>query len=98
VTTILLVRHGENDWVKSSRLAGRTPGVHLDDSGRAQARRVSGRLAQWPIAALYSSPLERCAETAAILAAPHKLTVLYHDGLLETDFGEWQGQDAPKQR
>jgi len=93
VTTILLVRHGENDWVKSSRLAGRTPGVHLDDSGRAQARRVSGRLTQWPIVALYSSPLERCAETAAILAAPHKLTVLYHDGLLETDFGEWQGQE-----
>ena len=92
-TTILLVRHGENDWVKSSKLAGRTPGVHLNDNGRAQARRLSGRLAQWPIAAVYSSPLERCVETAAILAAPHNLPVFHHDGLLETDYGDWQGQE-----
>jgi probable phosphoglycerate mutase len=90
-TTILLVRHGENDWVKSNKLAGRTPGVHLNDTGRAQARLVSGRLAQWPIAAVYSSPLERCIETAAILAAPHDLPVTHHDGLLETNYGEWQG-------
>ncbi len=91
-STILLVRHGENDWVKSNKLAGRTPGVHLNDTGRAQSRRMSGLLAQWPIAAIYSSPLERCAETAAILAAPHKKQVATDAGLIETDYGEWQGQ------
>ncbi len=93
MSTILLVRHGENDWVKSNKLAGRTPGVHLNNTGRAQARRMSGLLARWPIAAVYSSPLERCDETAKILAAPHSLPIVYHDGLLETDYGEWQGQD-----
>lgn len=91
-TTILLVRHGENDWVKSNKLAGRTPGVHLNDTGRAQSRRMSGLLARWPVAAIYSSPLERCAETAAILAAPHRLPTLPDKGLLETDYGEWRGQ------
>ncbi len=91
-TTLLLVRHGENDWVKSNKLAGRTPGVHLNDKGRAQARRLSDRLLDWPIAAVYSSPLERCTETAQILAAPHHLDVEQNDGLLEADIGEWTGK------
>jgi len=91
-TTILLVRHGENDWVKSNKLAGRTLGVRLNDTGLAQSRRMSGLLAKWPVDVIYSSPLERCVETAEILAAPHKLPVLFNDGLLETDYGEWQGQ------
>ena len=91
-TTILLVRHGENDWVKTKKLAGRTPDIHLNANGRAQARRLSARLAHWPLAAIYSSPLERCQETAAIVAAPHALPVQCRDELLEADYGEWQGQ------
>ncbi|RME84925.1 MAG: MSMEG_4193 family putative phosphomutase [Caldilineae bacterium] len=92
-TTLLLVRHGENDWVKAKRLAGRTPGVHLNDNGRAQARRLAARLAHWPLTAVYSSPLERCAETATILARPHGLTVQWRQDLLEADIGEWQGKE-----
>ncbi len=91
-TTLLLVRHGENDWVKSKKMAGRLPGVHLNEKGRAQSRRLAARLAAWPLAAVYSSPLERCAETAAILARPHGLPVRTDEGLLETDYGDWQGQ------
>lgn len=92
-TTLLLIRHGDNDWVKSKKLAGRTPGVHLNDQGRGQARRLAARLTAWPLAACYSSPLERCHETAVIVAAPHRLPVLTHPGLLETDYGEWQGRE-----
>ncbi len=91
-TTLLIVRHGENDWVRSNKLAGRTPAVYLNETGRGQARRLAARLEFWPIAAVYSSPLERCQETAAILAAPHQLPLLFHEGLLESDYGEWQGQ------
>lgn len=91
-TTLLLVRHGENDWVSSKKLAGRTPGVHLNDKGQGQARRLAARLAAWPLAAIYSSPLERCRETAEIVAAPHRLPVLIHQGVLEADYGDWQGQ------
>ncbi|MCO6450040.1 MAG: MSMEG_4193 family putative phosphomutase [Caldilineales bacterium] len=93
ITTILLVRHGENDWVKTNKLAGRTPGVHLNESGRAQSRRLSARLAAWPIVAVYSSPLERCVETAEILAVPHRLAVQLNPDLLEADYGDWQGQE-----
>lgn len=91
-TTLLLVRHGENDWVKSRKMAGRLPDVHLNATGRAQARRLAARLAHWPLAAVYSSPLERCLETATILARPHHSSVLTHDGVLETDYGTWQGK------
>ena len=95
-TLVLLVRHGENDWVKSNRLAGRTPGVHLNEKGRAQSRRLAARLASWPIAAVYSSPMERCHETAVILARPHGLPVIHRDALLEADYGDWQGQEIDK--
>ncbi len=91
-TTILLIRHGENDWVRSRKLAGRIPAVHLNETGRSQARRVAGRLAAWPIAAVYSSPLERCHETAEIVAAPHRLPLQFEEALLESDYGDWQGQ------
>lgn len=90
--TLLLVRHGENDLIKARRLAGRLPGVHLNETGREQARRLAIRLASWPLAAVYSSPLERCYETATIIATPHGLPVCTHDGLLESNYGEWQGQ------
>ena len=58
-TRILLIRHGLNDYVKERRLAGRTPGVHLNEEGRGQAGSLAERLAAAPIAAVYSSPLER---------------------------------------
>ncbi|NOZ73180.1 MAG: MSMEG_4193 family putative phosphomutase [Chloroflexi bacterium] len=91
-TTLLLVRHGENDWVKENKLAGRLPGIHLNDTGRMQARRLAARLADWPLTSIYSSPLERCLETATIIARPHHLPIQTHTGILETDYGEWQGQ------
>jgi broad specificity phosphatase PhoE len=56
VTQLLLIRHGTNDWV-SGRLAGWTPGVHLNDEGRVQARQLAERLASLPIDAIYCSPL-----------------------------------------
>jgi probable phosphoglycerate mutase len=89
---ILLLRHGINDYVKTHRLAGRTPSVHLNDEGAAQAAALAERLALLPVAALYSSPLERAVETAAPAAARLGLTVQLLDGVKETDCGEWTGQ------
>ena len=90
-TRILLIRHGNNDYVKTGRLAGRTPGVHLDDRGRAEAQAVAERLASTPLAAVYSSPLERALETAGPIAERQGLTVRTIEGLMETDCGEWTG-------
>ncbi|HBX69202.1 MAG TPA: phosphoglycerate mutase [Chloroflexi bacterium] len=90
MTTILLIRHGENEYVAKGRLAGRLPGVHLNDNGRQQAESVAQALAEAPIQAVYSSPMERCLETAQPLAAALGLEVALQDGLIEVDFGEWQ--------
>jgi probable phosphomutase (TIGR03848 family) len=87
---ILLIRHGENEYVSKGRLAGRLPAVHLNDKGRAQAAALAEALKQTPIKAVYSSPLERTMETAAPLAAARKLEVVPRDGLIEVDFGKWQ--------
>ena len=93
ITYALLIRHGENDWVEEKRLAGRTPGVHLNETGRRQAAELAALLADQPIAAIYSSPLERCMETAQPLAEALGLPVQPEVGVIEVDYGSWQGGD-----
>jgi probable phosphomutase (TIGR03848 family) len=96
-TRILLIRHGVNDYVKKGLLAGRTPGVHLNEDGQAQAQAVAERLsaasaAGEKIGAVYSSPLERCQETATPLAERLGLELRLLEDVKETDCGEWTGQ------
>jgi probable phosphoglycerate mutase len=88
--TILLIRHGENEYVKKGRLAGRLPGVHLNDNGRKQADDLASKLEKAPIKAVYSSPLDRTMETAEPIARAKGLEIIPRQGLLEVDFGEWQ--------
>lgn len=90
--TILLIRHGENEYVKQGRLAGRLPDVHLNERGRTQAQAVAENLGGAPIKAIYSSPLERAMETAEPLAKALDLEIYPREGLLETDYGDWQGK------
>jgi probable phosphoglycerate mutase len=88
--TLLLIRHGENDYVVQGRLPGRLPGVQLNAHGRQQAAALAQALKDAPFQAIYTSPLERCQETAAPLAAALGLPALPRPGLLEIDCGEWQ--------
>lgn len=90
---LLLIRHGENDFVKTGRLAGRLPEVHLNEKGRQQAAELAQALGNLPIKAIYSSPLERARETAAPLAAKLGLEAQTRPGLIETGIGEWAGQE-----
>ena len=89
---ILLIRHGENDYVKKHRLAGRIPGVHLNANGQKQAQALAEKLGSAPVKAIYSSPLERAVETAAPIAQALGLEIQPRQGLVEVDFGEWQDQ------
>lgn len=91
LTYILLIRHGENDWVGTDRLAGRTPEVHLNETGQKQAAEIADHLSQQSVAAIYSSPLIRCLETARPAAHKLGLEVQSETGVLEVDYGEWQG-------
>jgi probable phosphomutase (TIGR03848 family) len=90
--TVLLIRHGENDFVKKGRLAGRLPGVHLNERGRSQAAAVAEALRRSKLAAVYSSPLDRAFETAQAVAKPHGLRVEKRQALIESDLGDWQGK------
>lgn len=87
---LLLIRHGENDYVKKGRLAGRMPGVHLNEKGRTQAQAIAERLGSAPIKAVYSSPMERAMETAEPLAKALGLEIVSRPGLIEIDVGEWE--------
>ncbi|WP_110205558.1 MSMEG_4193 family putative phosphomutase [Nocardioides daejeonensis] len=92
MATLILVRHGRSTANTSGLLAGRTPGVHLDEVGRAQAQTVADRLAGITVSRMVSSPLERCLETAEPLAARTGLPVQPEAGLAECDYGAWSGR------
>ncbi len=94
--TIILVRHGENDWSRKNKLAGLIPGVHLNETGHQQAQNVAQRLASLPIKAVYSSPVTRCLETAGYIADSHKLSVKKVKGIAEVAYGEWEGKKIKK--
>ena len=96
MSTVLLVRHGLTAMT-GPVLAGRTPGVHLDDRGRKQAADLAERLASVPLTACVSSPLERCQETAGAIAAGRDgLGVRTDERLIECGYGDWTGQRLDK--
>jgi probable phosphomutase (TIGR03848 family) len=95
VTTVLLVRHGLTA-LTGPVLAGRTPGVDLDDRGRTQAAAVAQRLAAVAVQAIVSSPLERCQETAEFIANERDLSVEIDPRLIECGYGDWTGQEINK--
>ena len=89
---VLLIRHGENEFTRTGKLAGWTAGVSLNEPGRQQAEGLVARLKGVPIKFIYSSPLERAQETAAPLAAALKLPVTVAPGLGEVKYGQWTGK------
>ena len=92
MTILLLIRHASNDYIKENRLAGLTPGVHLNEQGKSEADALARRLAPISLHAIYSSPLERARETADAIAQCQKLTVQIRHDLAEVDVGEWTGK------
>ncbi|HEX2994439.1 MAG TPA: histidine phosphatase family protein [Anaerolineales bacterium] len=88
----LLIRHGENDFVKTGKLPGTRPGIHLNERGQKQAAALGEGLKDVPIKAIYSSPLERAMETAAPIAQARKLQIIPEPDLKDTDVGSWQGK------
>ena len=93
MTTLLLFRHGRTEANAAGLLAGWTPGVGLDETGRAQVAGAASRLSAVPLAAVVSSPLQRCQESAqAIASSRDGLEVHTDDRLGECRYGDWTGQ------
>lgn len=95
MATLILARHGRTTANATGILAGRSKGVHLDDKGVEQARAAADRLAGVPLAAIVSSPLERCRETSREIARRQEpvAKVTAERGLLECDYGSWTGRE-----
>ena len=88
---LLLLRHAVTEHT-GAVLSGWTPGLHLSEQGREQAEALAGRLEPVPLDAVYASPLERCQETAAVVAGAKglKLETLVDVG--EVRYGGWTGR------
>jgi probable phosphomutase (TIGR03848 family) len=91
VTLLLLVRHGTTD-LTGKRLYGRIPGVHLSEDGRRQAEAVARRLMPVRPTALYTSPIDRCTETAAAIGEACGLEAVRVPDLAEIDYGRFTGR------
>ncbi len=91
MTLFLLIRHALTD-VTGKRLSGSLPGFHLSAEGREQAERLAERLAPIRLTAIYSSPLERCVETAEAVAGGRRLEVQRLPDLDEVGYGQWSGR------
>ncbi len=96
MATVLLVRHGRTAANTAGILAGRSPGVELDDVGRTQAATLGERMSAVPLAALVSSPLRRCRQTQQALVSARAETVptAVDAGLIECGYGDWTGARA----
>ncbi len=98
--TVLLVRHGRSTANTAGLLAGRTPGVLLDEVGRDQVMALARRLAVVPLAAVVSSPVERCLDTAAAVRSvdgprgrsARRPDLVVDERLSECDYGAWTGR------
>lgn len=91
--TVILLRHGRSTANTSHRLAGRTPGVELDEVGLVQAKGLVDRLAGVPIEQIVHSPLLRCEQTVAPLVHDRGLAPIVDERLVEVDYGQWTGRE-----
>ena len=92
MTTVILLRHGRTTANTGGVLAGWTPGVELDEKGAAQVQAVGERLSKVPLAAVVSSPLERCRQTADAVVAGRDVSAQVDDRLGEARYGDWTGR------
>lgn len=90
--TVILLRHGRSTSNTAGTLAGRSPGVELDDKGREQSLFVAERLGSLPVEEIVRSPLQRCEQTVQPLAERRGLKPVVDDRLLEVDYGSWTGR------
>lgn len=90
MTEVILARHGETAWNVGEIFRGRID-VELNETGQKQAELLAEYLSHRQLQAIYSSPLKRALKTAETIAGYHKLDVEIAPGLVDFDYGDWQG-------
>jgi broad specificity phosphatase PhoE len=90
MTEVTLARHGETEWNVAEIFRGRID-IGLSQNGQRQAELLGEYLSRCRLEAVYSSPLRRALETAEVVAGRHKMGVATAAGLIDLDYGQWQG-------
>jgi broad specificity phosphatase PhoE len=90
IVTVILIRHGKTESNVKDFYMGRSA-EDLNSTGLEQANKLAARLESQPVAAVYSSPLQRTLSTAEIISAPHNLRPAVMAELIEINLGDWQG-------
>lgn len=88
---ILITRHGETDWNKEHRLQGKAD-ISLNETGIEQAKQTRDLLKNEQFDLIISSPLKRAKETAEIIKGTRDIEIVYDNGIVERDFGEFEGK------
>ena len=97
MTHIFIIRHGQTEWNRVERFRGLT-NLELNDTGVKQAEAAAVRLMEWPVAAVYASPLKRAMRTAEAIARPRNLEVLPLESIIDMNFGKWHGLSLDEAR
>ena len=87
---VVVIRHGRTEWNRIERFRGRAD-IDLDEVGKKQAEATAKRVAELGISAMYASPLRRTMTTARILSEYLDLKLSPLPGIMDIDYGEWQG-------
>jgi probable phosphoglycerate mutase len=87
---VVVIRHGRTEWNRIERFRGRAD-IDLDEVGKRQAEATAKRAAEIGISEIYASPLRRTMTTASIISEQLSLTVQPLPGIMDIDFGKWQG-------
>lgn len=94
---LLLLRHAPTPDT-GKRLSGRQPGLHITSEGARHAERAGAALTGYPVAAVYTSPVLRCRETARLAARAWEAKPVPLRGFTEVDYGEWTGRPISQLR
>ena len=89
-TTVYLTRHGQTDWNSRGRMIGWTD-EDINETGRVQSTKLSVRMEKIPLDAIFTSPLTRAMTTGAIIGKSRGITPQPLQGLIEIDYGDWEG-------
>jgi broad specificity phosphatase PhoE len=90
MTEVIIARHGQTEWNVGEVFRGRID-IALDETGLKQAELLAEYLSKKMIEAIYSSPLKRAVQTAEAIVHLHNLKVEIAPGLIDFNFGKWQG-------
>ena len=87
---IIITRHGQTEWNVLGKVQGLAD-IELNEKGIEQAKETSKILKNEKIDLIICSPLIRARQTAEIINQGRNIPIIYDEGIIERNFGEFEG-------